>query len=390
MVSKKPRFTLDFAINELSNIPHTSGYCYVDVLIGDGHQSGLRATISSLKPVTKSSSAGSSDDVSNTKKPLATDSKDSSATVSSSRSGNIHVRTSRRKIHNFKCFFNYKMSCNLKFAVRKRDAMIGPKFLNLRVYFVADKSKSALNLVELGLVRLNLSEYLNFNEPVTTKYLLQDAKINSILSLTLGLDELPSDYEFHTQLRIDDSKHSGNAALNGSMLTFSTSADATSRSFNVPQFQRKTVFSGFEDVMQKNQPIIRLGGLATSSDDDKGQAANKSENQNTGGESKADNPHFGLGTFDNVIVDPTISRLYLRVLESTWDPELHSLLKYSPEKIVDDIFSSNGDACRKLLEKDIEMYGTDQDSSEGYKDMNGLISEIKYRDNLKSWTVSWV
>lgn len=387
MLNKKPKFTFNFTINDLSNIPQTSGYCYIDVVIGDGHQSGLRATISSLKPVTKNSSSGSSDDVSKASKQSNSDSKDSSASVVSSSSGNIHVRTSRRKIHNFKCFFNYKLSCNLKFAVRKRDSMIGLKFLNLRVYYVADKTKSAINLVELGLVKLNLSEYLNFDEPTTTKYLLQDSKINSILSLTLGLDELPSDYEFHTQLRIDDSKHNGQPTPGGSQLTFSKTAEGGTRSFNVPQFQRKTVFGGFEDVMQKNQSGSKQASPGTS-DDDGSHSGDKSEKQKTAG-AKSDNPHFGSGTFDNVVVDPTISRLYRRVLESTWDPELHSLLKYSPEKIVDDIFKSNGDACRAEMKKDVDDSGP-PDSSEGYKDMNGLISETKYRDNLKSWTVSWV
>lgn len=381
MVSKKPKFRFDFAINDLSNIPHTSGYSYVDVLIGDGHQSGFRAAISSLKPVTKSTGSGASDEASKTRTASSTASTDSSSSLVSSSSGNIHVRTSRRKIHNFKCSFNYKLSCNLKFAVKKREDMIGPKFLNLRVYYVVDKTKSSHNLVELGTVKLNLSEYLNFDEPVTTKHLLQNSKINSLLSLTLGLDELPSDYEFHTQLRIDDSKTSGQTTVSGSLLKISKTTDSNTRSFNVPQFQRQAVFGGLEGVMQKNQPRTKQGN---SSDEES--VANSDRQKSALG--KPDDANFGTGTFDNVIVDPTISRLYRRVLESTWDPELHSLLKYSPEKIVDDIFKSNGQTCRTEMEKDIENVDHRMDSEE-YKDTNGLINEIKYRDNLKSWTVSW-
>lgn len=388
MFDKKPKFRFEFAINDLSNIPHTAGYCFVDISIGDGHSNGLRAALSSLKPVLKapgnSGNSGNSDDSSKLSRPsTATESLDS---VAMSSSGNIHVRTSRRKIHNFKCGFNYRLLCNLKFSVRKRDSMIGSKFLRLRVFYVPDRSKLH-NHTELGLVRLNLSEYLNFDEPVTTKYLLQDSKINSILNMTLGLEELPSDYEFHTQLQIDDSKH--NSTTNGSQLAHSKNTELNSRSFNVPQFQRKTVLGGLDGVINNNNSGSKQTLSTNSSDEDGRQSVDKLEQSKS--EHKIDSAKFGSGTFDNVIVDPIISGLYRRVLESTWDPDLHCLLKFSPEKIVDDIFKSNGEDCRAELEKYIQKYelSNKEADGEGFKDMNGLINETKYRDNLKSWTVSW-
>lgn len=388
MFDKRPKFKFEFTINDLSNIPHTSGYCYVDIVIGDGNQHGLRAALSLLKPVSRSSGPAGNSDVSSRTSRLSTrTADDASDSLASSSSGNIHVRTSHRKIHNFKCGFNYRLTCNLKFAVRKRDSMIGSKFVKLRVYYVPDKSKLH-NHTELGLVSLNLAEYLNFDEPVTTKYLLQDSKINSILSMTMGLQELPADYDFHTQLQIDDSKQ--NTTSNGSQLTRTKNTDLNSRAFNVPQFQRKTVLGGLDDVINNNLSASKQTSSTNSSDEDMGQSIDKFD-QSKQKDHKGDSATFGSGTFDNVIVDPIIGGLYRRVLESSWDPDLHCLLKFSPEKIVDDIFKSNGEEFRAELEKFTQKYelsNKDADG-EGFKDMNGLINETKYRDNLKSWTVSW-
>lgn len=367
MFARRPKFKFEFAINDLSNIPHTSGYCYVDVVVGDGHQSGFRAAISSLKPVTKTAQLATEE----TAKLTRSTPGDSATAKSTSTSGNVHVRTSRRKIHNFRCSFNFRMTCNLRFTLRKRDSMVGPKFLVLRVYYVADKSKSQHNHTELGVVKLNLSEYLNFHEPVTTKYLLQESKINLILGLTLSLDELPADYEFHTQLRIEDSKHGTSSQ------SLSKPSESSSRVFNVPQLQRQTVFGGLDGVINN--------GLSkqTESDED----AHRQEERDTALDEGA---KIGSGAFDNVVVDPIISKLYRKVLESTWDPELHCLLKWSPERIVDDIFKASGEGCREEWKQDVEKYAlANRDDEDGFKDMNGLISETKYRDNLRSWTVSW-
>lgn len=393
MAGKKPKFRLDLAINDLANIPHTSGYCYVDMVIGDGQQGGLRAALSLLKPISNTGSSGASDDVSEISKLsrlTGGDAGNHSGGFSSTKSGCIHVRTSRRKIHNFKCLFNYKVSCNLKFSVRRRDSMVGPKFMNLRVYYVPDKSKTVHHHTELGLVKLNLSEYLNFNDSITTKYLLQDSKINSILGLTLSLDELPAEYEFHTLLQIDDSKSSAHGS---SHLTISKPSDLASRSFQVPQFQRKTVFGGLDSPV--NNGLAGLAGLGSkvgltgnSSDEDVSKTLDKLEHSKSH-DHKTETGYFGSGTVDDVIVDPTISNLYRRVLESTWDPDLYCLLRFSPQKIVEDIFNANGENVETEMDKQIQKYELSDENTDGFKDMNGLINETKYRDNLKSWGVTW-
>lgn len=383
---KKPKFKFEFSINDLSNIPHTSGYCYIDIYIGDGSPHGLKAALSQLKPLKAGFNGkdekGESQDVST--------GGESSGSRSSSNSGNIYVRTSRGKIHNFRCHFKFKLSCNLQFPLKRKDNMIGNKYVTLRVFYVADKSSKFDHATELGEVKLNLAEYLNFNEPVTAKYLLQESKINSIVSLTTSLDELPSEMEFHTQLRINDSK---NGQSNPStVLTISKAADLKSRSFNVPQFQRKAVFGGLDGVINSlNQSNSKQALGSNSSEDDK---ASKTEENASGQQRdthKSEPAALSSKTIDNVIVDPIIGNLYKKVLESTWDPNLRTLLKLTPDKIVDDIFQHSEDKNLRLLEEDLEHYiKLNQDSDAGaFEGMNGLINESKYRKNLQSWSVSW-
>lgn len=391
--TKKPKFKLDLSINDLSNIPHTTGYCYIEALIHDGHQGGLRAAISLLKPVSKTNSGSGSVNETSVKKEKTSTSSSSGISGdlgSPSTSGNLHVRTSRRKIHNFKCVFNFKLSCNLRFPFKKRDNMIGNKYLLLKVYFVGEKSTKDHpdnHPSEMGRVELNLSEYLNFDEAVSAKYLLQDSKINSILNLTTSLHELPSDFDFHTQLHIEDSTH-GHAPTS-THLTISKTGDQSAKNFKVPQFQRKTVFGGLEGVISTptSSGNSKLVLLAPSSEDDNLIQAQKTLKKHPNSDTTG-TLNIG-GTYENVVVDPIVSNLYKKVLESTWDPELHAMLTISPEKIINDIFEPNREKARLSLENDYKTYQEISNDLEGEKEANGLINENRFRDNLKSWSVSW-
>lgn len=50
--------------------------------------------------------------------------------------------------------------------------MIGDKFLTIHIFYAAEKSSKLEHPVQFGVVKLNLAEYLNFDETVTAKYLL--------------------------------------------------------------------------------------------------------------------------------------------------------------------------------------------------------------------------
>lgn len=373
--AKKPKFKFELTINELSNIPHTSGTCFLKIDIADGNLTGIMASIQHLKPF--SSEIEDSDTGSSSKASV-------SQPVSSHSSRSISLRTSNFKIHNFKCHFNLEIACNLRFPLKRKDNMIGDKYLTLRVFYAADKSSKLEHPVQLGMVKLNLSEYLNFDESVTAKYLLQKSKINSILSLTTSLKELPSDFDFRTDLRIAEPKAGhGNPS---SLLTLSKSADMGSRSFNVPQFQRKKVFGGLEGVM--NTPTSLGTKQDTTNDDSKEKQKEDSRATKDLEDSKKED--LGSHSLENVMVDPIIGNLYRRVLESTWDPDLHALLKLSPGKVVQDLFSTSDH--NENMEKNMEFYRslTASYDEESNQDKTGLLLESKVRDNLISWSVSWV
>lgn len=305
----KPKFALSLRVNEISNIPHISGSCYVEAVVRDGKDNGLKSAFLNFKP------AKSGEELSLKKASL----------------GTVHVRTSKRKIHSFKCQFNYSIKCNLKFPHKKKDNIVGDKFLYLRVFYISDKEKGSAS--ELGRLELNLAEYLNFDSAVSAKYLLQQSKINSIVSLTTELKELPSDFDFHTQLQI-------------------------------------------EDVHEKHKDELPSGALKTpqlsKTGDDKRKVDFSADTANR--------------TFEQLIVDPVVSGLYTKILESAWDPELHVLLKLLPEKLVDDVFK-----LRKAVEEEYKIFKDLADTSdEKFEELNGLINESSYRSNLRSWTVGWV
>lgn len=353
--TKKPKFKLDFNIKELSNIPHTTGYCYVDVFVQDGH-GGLRAALSLWKPV--------KDDSNGTESKLST-------------SGHVHVRTSKRKIHNFRCLFNYNVSCNLRFPYKKKDNMIGNKYLLLKVYYMGEKSSKFEGNQELGRVELNLAEYLNFSGPVTAKYLLQDSKVNSILSFSVGLSELPSDFEFLTQLQIDDSNHHSTQASTSQL-------QKNDSSFNVPLFLKKAVLGGLDGVINSQSPEE---SHRQSGEEDLSKREPRELKEPLNEQKEAPTRQ----TYDNIIMDPIVSGLYRNVLESAWDPEMLELLKVPPEKVVEHIFNCGPDEdWREGLPvyKDLGRLLRSDKSRE--RDSSGLVGEELYREDLKSWSISWV
>lgn len=267
--------------------------------------------------------------------------------------------------------------------------MIGDKFLTLEVYYSPERSSKLEHRVQLGVVKLNLAEYLNFDEPLTAKYLLQESKINSILSLTTMLKELPSDFEFRTELRVDDSKlNHGNPS---SVTSLSKTSDPTSRSFNVPQFQRKKVFGGLDGVMNAQGSQALTLALQkherSATETSKSQAVDQSSSEFS---KEGKNQDLGTHSLENVMVDPIIANLYRRILESTWDPNLHSLLKLSPEKVVHDLFLASDHG--ETLEKNLEIYRSMSASydDEATRERNVLLQESKVRDNYKSWSISWI
>ncbi|KAG2736563.1 hypothetical protein G9P44_000653 [Scheffersomyces stipitis] len=432
--SKKPKFSFDLVINELTNIPQVSGSCYIDLQIRDGKKKIPNIKYTHIGGSIFDDSSKSADTSTST----TLSSQGTASTSVTSSSAHVSSTTSKKKIHNFRCVFNYRLSCNLKFPLKKKDNLIGNKWLIMKVHYVSEVNKPSSHTsgdthehhhyqtVEIGKVEINLSEYLNFKDPVTSKYLLKDAKVNSILSLTIALKELPTYYDFHTQLQIQDVptnlSHSNSTKSNLNISASKKRTNATT-SFNVPEFERKNVFGGIQNVLSESGTATPVpvststpsGGSSNSSassdissEKNSKHSASKvnsglsesktktsTKSHSFSGVNRSDNNsnltnHSHNSQKSNVIMDPIVSSLYSKILESTWDPELQPLLDYNPEKCINDIFDNpeNPLGINPKLSAKMGKWNDDEgDEDSELRDINGLISEVRFRDDLRSWTV---
>ena len=407
--SKKPRFNLDLSIHEISNIPHVSGYCYIDIQVRDGKKRKPHLLLKA-----------SSNDINNSNPSL-------DMFEGSYSSSDVSTSTSMKKIHNFKCKFNFNMNCNLKFLVKKKNNRISSKYLLMKVYYVTEddvKHKDHERVVshrgqkiELGRLELNLSEYINVEEPLTSKYLMSNSKVNSILNLTVFLSELPEGYDFHTQLQVSD--ESAHTSTSGSLNTANTKvqnkpAKSKNTKYNAPNLERTKIFGGINDVIKSSEtsPLANLSTSSIPSDDSDKQSQVQ---QNHGPPNRADLRDYESTTSKqrssgehgttssniissanivnetrnaNVMMDPIVSRLYQKILESTWDPELQDLLQFTPQECINDIFDNDGDGWNKAVSQNFGSWSDENNDDESIKNINGLINEASFREDLRSWTIN--
>ncbi|CAI5760265.1 unnamed protein product [Candida verbasci] len=467
--SDKPKFSFQLTINDLTNVPQIHGSCFIELQIKDGKRRNLHHSHTAKdlennngnQKVNKSFLNKFDDTL--TSLALGKDSNKHNTSISQTSSnskdvknnsvvtGNISATTSLKKLHNFKCNFNYQLSCNLKFGIQKKKNLISNKYLLIKVYYVTTDSSEHHHLsnigskhtIELGKVDVNLSEYLNFDEPVTTKYLLSDSKVNSILSLTIGINELPSNFDFHTQLQITDnnSSTSSTATNTKTNLDLRNSQNHKKNTFNVPQFEQKLVFNGINNVFGENgtfngnpsQPTLppQYKDQKTENNNNNNNSNNNNNNNNNelssqssqGSETTTHHensflqqlaPHHNGSRFkkeksssnspppgqkkapddakqQQILMDPIVSELYCRILECNWDPDLYPLLEYSPNQCINDIFNNENNKYGCNL--DLKNYYEEKlkpellVENENYRKLNGLINEYKYRSDLKSWKI---
>lgn len=407
--SKKPRFNLDLSIHEISNIPQVNGYCYIDVQVRDGKKRKPHLLLKAP-----------SNDVAN-----------SSSSVDkfegSYSSSDVSTSTSMKKIHNFKCKFNFNMNCNLKFSLNKKNNRISSKYLLMKVYYVTEedvKHKDHEKIVshrghkiELGRLELNLSEYINVEEPLTSKYLMSNSKVNSILNLTVFLSELPEGYDFHTQLQVSD--ESAHPSTSGSLSRINTKVQSKppkskNTKYNAPNLERTKIFGGLNDVIKSSEasPLANLSTSSIPSDDSEKQSQAKQnygpsnrtdmhDYESTGSKQRSSGEHGTTASNvisstnivnetrnANVMMDPIVSNLYRKILESTWDPELQDLLQFTPEESINDIFDNDGDGWNKAVSQNFGSWSDENNDDESIKNINGLINEATFREDLRSWSIS--
>lgn len=409
--SSRPKFAFNLVINDLTNVPEINGSCFIELLIKDGGKNEYNnkasksiATAIAVPSATSRSFLNKFDDFTTSLSSNQNSSSGSKEGTTLSLSGNVSATTSRKKLHNFKCNFNYRLSCNLKFKIRRKGNLVANKYLLLKIFYVNDSGAQSIvgglsQITELGRLDINLSEYLNFDELITTKYLLNDSKVNSILSLSIGLNELPPNFDFHTQLQIQDNQSSVNSRTDTSNLV-ARSTSARKNNYNVPQFEKKNVFNGIGNVFGDSGTFNGTPPTSPSTPVENGNTTqayadgSKTESNisvvNRGNGQQELQPNM----LQQILMDPIVRQLYCKILESRWDPELHTLLTYSPEQCIDDIFNNPKNKYgynMKLKEYYESKKQNDEDElnklDESYRELNGLISEVKYRPDLKSWNI---
>lgn len=368
MLVKNPKFSLDLTINELINIPQTSGSCFIELQIKD---SPYKSTV-----LHKHQPQKDSDELFKESKRTITNNVETNSTSSKK----VRATTSKKKVHNFKCTFHYKLSCNLKFPINKRQRAIDDKYLLLSVYYSSSSDERHTTL--LGRAEVNLSEYIEYDDPVTSKILLRHSKVNSILNLKIFLRELPDNFDFHTQLQIQDSTQ--NISQKGTSLA----NDSTLKSID----HKKT----FKHLIEERKSRNTLEVFSSSQSPDRADSQKPRSKQQTVLHAQESPLWTFLSSIPTnntkyqqpqqlMMLNLAVSNLSRKLLESNWEPDLQGLLEYTPEKCINDVFSHSSDG-KEWDKKLSEIYSIDHPDDDT-SSMNGLIDEANYRSDLRSWSI---
>lgn len=357
-------YALKLDVPEIANVPYTSGSCFVEIQIRDTAK-WSSSQLSALSQQMTDSKENSVPGIGSDKESLFTG------------TNSVAAATVARKIHNFKCNFNFRLDCNLRFRATKKSKKTASKYLLVRVFVRHDKtSKHEHHQVsELGRVSIDLAEYSASSKVSTSKYLLRHSKVNSILSISIGLSPLSPNYDFHTSLNIGECV---------SLKSQSQKHRLTSNSFQVSLFERNSFLPVLPNDSSQSQHK-NSQTIPDSSNSLQAQGSNLDSNSFTSSKAQYDpTPHPEL-------MDSLITKLYCKVLELAWDTSLPTLLDHDPQSRVNAIFddekTGDHDSKHETDEEDSDSE-SDQEPDSSLKHVNGLFSETEYRDNLRSWLIS--
>lgn len=299
--SKKPKFLLSLRINELINIPQSSGYCYVKWHLKEG--------------------TGTSSDVF-----------DSNGEVIPAMNQS-HGSTPKVMVENHRARWNFEFEKPLQIKLqvdRNRDLV--PKNLSLEVFFefLSDTnggtvkprrsnsgsshsaksgstntySQKITGKILLGVLSLNVADYVREDEqPTTNRFLLKKSKVNSILNVTL-------------QMRL----------VRGGYKDFQPTRNLISG--QLPGVLR----TGFNDILDDSSDM----GSPTSSLYQHSMSSPQSSRFNHGKGKTIDNS-MTLDITNNSIsasMSPLVDSLYQRTFQLPWDPRPG---EFTPRECVEDI-----------------------------------------------------
>lgn len=144
--NRKPKFCVQLAIQDLTNVPLVSGLVHVRWHMRDSIRSEARG------------------------------------------------KTERSAIKEHKVEWGYQTSWTSRIVINK-SGLLQESMIEFEVSqeMYGGKERHAL-----GKLALNLAEYANLNESTTRRYLLQESKVNSTLKIGIRLDQLSGDRGFRT------------------------------------------------------------------------------------------------------------------------------------------------------------------------------------------------
>lgn len=254
---KKHKFQINVVVEKLFNIPHSSGYCFVNIQI-----SSEKKFKNDLFTRNKFGMLNKRNLVNRENKKINLDHFDQKIGKNEHgiefQNGHGFFGTSPSvKIYNFTCHLDYKISYISKFPFKRRENKFENKYLVLKVYYVNesllstfDKKKNnffikhddgftnedcfnnkfLIDMVlfndlylkkniftELGELKINLNNYLDIDPVIKTKNLLENSKINSILSMSIQIKKIDQINNFNENKNISYENSEDNEHLNSTI-----------------------------------------------------------------------------------------------------------------------------------------------------------------------------
>lgn len=348
--NKRPKFLFFLQVNELVNIPQSSGYCYVKWSIRDGTGTSKNSTV-----------VGD----------------DKQYKVSTQSKG----LTQRVKVNHHRAQWNYKLDRPIQIKLQvDKERNLHKKDLCLDIFFefVTDNNSNNANMprssmhrnngttssgtgnstlgqqivqekisnkIQLGKVIINLSEYVREDEmPITNRFLLKNSKVNSIINITIQMKLVRGTYaDFVLQ-------HTNNSNSSGVSMPSTNSNGSNRNGFGThPPIQPLTLIdphqtngnseysgNGSTNPSSPRKSSHSSGGLypmSPLSANGMGTSTLKSGQSST---------TKGLSTI-STSMNPLVDSLYAKTFHLPWDPRPNEL---SPRECIEDIIKG-GDGWAK-------------------------------------------
>ncbi|EDO18040.1 hypothetical protein Kpol_1045p26 [Vanderwaltozyma polyspora DSM 70294] len=321
---KRPKFLLEFSINELINVPQSTGYCYVKWSLKDG------TGISSHR--------------------LSTVESIDNQMVNTKSKG----ETSKHKVKSHKVDWGHVIEkpIPVKLHVDKDNNLI-EKLLRFRVIYQSEeKSGRGSEKLDLGTVNVNIADYVREDEmAVSNRFLLKDSRINSLLSISIQMKLYRGTYrEFNLPL-----SKNAYGQIPGAFHTSISEILEDVVDINSP------TSSLFKGTPQIGSPRPSLSPRPTPLPIHTAALMGHSESQFSSNVPNISAPNTGVK-----YVSPLVDKLLLTTFHMPWDPRPG---EYNPRECVEDIirggngWAKNGQGIKlidlqalKLSEEEFRYY----------------------------------